>query len=209
MPRIFQRVGKWFRNEPKPAILMYHRVADLPYDPWGLAVSPRRFAAQIAFLKAERQPLPMDTFVEKLEDGTLSPHAVAVTFDDGYLDNLTHAKPVLDQADVPATVFLATGQLGQNREFWWDELARLVLGQRGGADGQVRIGKWSIAMHLAPLAFDESVRTDWRAWQPPKTARQQLYFNLWSALRALDEPARLEAMEALRLIFGREAANAA
>jgi peptidoglycan/xylan/chitin deacetylase (PgdA/CDA1 family) len=209
MQRILQRVGRWFRSEPKPAILMYHRVADLPYDPWGLAVSPQRFAAQMASLKAERLPLPMDAFVAKLEDGTLPSHAVAVTFDDGYLDNLTHAKPLLDQAGVPATIFLATGQLGQDQEFWWDELARLVLGQRGGADGQVCIQGRSITVHLPPLAFDEPVRTDWRAWQPAKTPRQRLYFDLWSALRALDEAARLEAMEALRRIFREEASNPA
>jgi peptidoglycan/xylan/chitin deacetylase (PgdA/CDA1 family) len=209
MQRIFKRVGRWFRSEPKPAILMYHRVADLPYDPWGLAVSPQRFAAQVAFLKAERLPLSMDAFVAKLEDGTLPPHAVAVTFDDGYLDNLTHAKPLLDKAGVPATIFLATGQLGQDREFWWDELARLVLGQRGGADGHILIGGRSIAVHLPPLAFDEAVRTDWRAWQPAKTPRQQLYFDLWSALRALDEHAQFEAMAALPGIFRQEPANPA
>ncbi|HEY1386768.1 MAG TPA: polysaccharide deacetylase family protein [Dongiaceae bacterium] len=163
----------------------------------------------MAFLKAERLPLPMDAFVAKLEDGTLPSHAVAVTFDDGYLDNLTHAKPLLDQAGVPATIFLATGQLGQDREFWWDELARLVLGQRGGADGQLRIGERSIVVHLAPLAFDEPVRTDWRAWQPAKTPRQRLYFDLWSVLRALDEAARVEATGALRRILRDETANPA
>jgi peptidoglycan/xylan/chitin deacetylase (PgdA/CDA1 family) len=188
---------------------MYHRVAELPYDPWGLAVSPKRFAEQMALLNAERLPLPMDAFVAKLEDGTLPPHAVAVTFDDGYVDNLTQAKPILDQAGVPATIFLATGQLGRDREFWWDELARLVLGQRGGASGHARIGGHAIAVHLAPLAFDESARNDWRAWQPPKTPRQQLYLDLWSTLRTLGDTARVEAMKALRAIFRQEAPDPA
>ncbi|HEY3148974.1 MAG TPA: polysaccharide deacetylase family protein, partial [Dongiaceae bacterium] len=205
MQQFLKRVGAWFKGEPRPVILMYHRVADLPYDPWGLAVKPARFAAQMAFLKSERLPLPMDMFVEKLEDGTLPPHAVAVTFDDGYIDNLTHAKPILDQSGVPATVFLATAQLGQDSEFWWDELARLVLGQRGGADSQMQVGGRSIAVHLASLAFDESVRTDWRAWQSPKTPRQQLYFDLWSSLRALGNTARAEALDGLRQIFRSEA----
>jgi hypothetical protein len=33
-------------------------------------------------------------------------------------------KPV---ADIPATVFLTTGQIGSGEEFWWDELTRIVL----------------------------------------------------------------------------------
>jgi peptidoglycan/xylan/chitin deacetylase (PgdA/CDA1 family) len=203
--QILRRVERWFKSGPKPLILMYHRVADLAYDPWGLAVTPEHFAAQMTFLKTERLPLPMDTFVGTLEDGALPPHAVAVTFDDGYVDNLTHAKPILDQSGVPATIFLATAHLGRGSEFWWDELARLVLGQRSGADGQAQVGGRSIAVHLAPLAFDEATHTDWRAWQPPKTPRQQLYFDLWSSLRALGDAQRAEVMDALRQIFRRDA----
>ena len=51
-----------------------------------------------------------------------------MTFDDGYADNLYAAKPLLEAADVPATVFIVSGAIGQAREFWWDELARTLLG---------------------------------------------------------------------------------
>ncbi len=50
---------------------------------------------------------------------------MAVTFDDGYSDNLYEAKPLLEHYKIPATVFVATGYMG--REFWWDELARILL----------------------------------------------------------------------------------
>ena len=52
---------------------------------------------------------------------------MAVTFDDGYADNLREARPLLERYDVPATVFVTSGQLGGDREFWWDELERLVV----------------------------------------------------------------------------------
>jgi peptidoglycan/xylan/chitin deacetylase (PgdA/CDA1 family) len=54
---------------------------------------------------------------------------VAVTFDDGYADNLHRALPILAETGVPATFFLCTGLLDSRDEFWSDELERLVLGE--------------------------------------------------------------------------------
>jgi peptidoglycan/xylan/chitin deacetylase (PgdA/CDA1 family) len=52
------------------------------------------------------------------------PRSVAVTFDDGYADNLHCAAAVLEQHAIPATFFLTSGYLGGEGEFWWDELQR-------------------------------------------------------------------------------------
>jgi peptidoglycan/xylan/chitin deacetylase (PgdA/CDA1 family) len=56
---------------------------------------------------------------------------VAVTFDDGYADNLHEAARLLMRSDTPATFFLATGYTGGTREFWWDELERIVFHTAG------------------------------------------------------------------------------
>src|SRR6267378_1680428 len=97
--------------EPRPLILMYHRIANEPADPWGLAVSPAHFEEQLLVLRRTRRPVPLTEFVRHLAAGRLHPSAVAMTFDDGYADNLFAARPRLAAADVPATVFLATGFL--------------------------------------------------------------------------------------------------
>ena len=115
-----------FPPSPRPLILMYHRIADEPFDPWGNAVSPAHFKEHLEILRRTRQPLSLTEFVRGLEAGTLPNDAVALTFDDGYVDNLVGGKPHLAAAGVPATVFLATGYLGRLGEFWWDELARVV-----------------------------------------------------------------------------------
>ena len=126
--RMISRMRDALRNrQPRPVILMYHRVAIVPHDPWGLAVDPERFEEQMEYVKQHRTPISMDEFVERLRNKTLPENAVAVTFDDGYCDNLINAKPVLSRYGVPATVFLATGFVDQNTSFWWDELATMIL----------------------------------------------------------------------------------
>ena len=62
-----------------------------------------------------------------LGDKRLPDRAVAVTFDDGYADNVECGKPLLEQHGIPATVFVTTSYVGQEREFWWDDVERLLL----------------------------------------------------------------------------------
>ena len=100
---------------PKPLILMYHRIADQPVDNWDLSVSPAHFEEHLRVIRRTRHPLPLTEFVKDHMAGTLRPDAVALTFDDGYVDNLVSGKPRLAAADVPATVFLATGFLDRPR----------------------------------------------------------------------------------------------
>jgi peptidoglycan/xylan/chitin deacetylase (PgdA/CDA1 family) len=52
---------------------------------------------------------------------------VVVTFDDGYAEVATRAVPMLERHRLPATVFVTTDTLDAAREFWWDELERIVL----------------------------------------------------------------------------------
>lgn len=102
--------------------LYYHRVNSLEHDSNLLCVSPKKFRQQMLCLKKNYQIVRFE------EDWTtLDSDAVAVTFDDGYLDNMEYAVPVLEELQVPATVFVSTGTLNQNRELWWDELERLLL----------------------------------------------------------------------------------
>ncbi|MGH9198173.1 MAG: polysaccharide deacetylase family protein, partial [Acidimicrobiia bacterium] len=59
--------------------------------------------------------------------GTIPHGAVAITFDDGYADNLSNGRPRLEQFEIPAMLFPLIGNLGAAREFWWDEVERVVL----------------------------------------------------------------------------------
>src|SRR5438034_5569247 len=151
---LHRRIRRLFgdRDRCAPAILMFHRVADVSPDPWALSITPSMFESQMRALASHRIPLSMTEFVNRLESGTLPEKAVAVTFDDGYVDNLRVAKPVLEDVGIPATVFLTTGYLGQKKEFWWDEAARLILGRREALDGAITIGARTFAVRLPALA---------------------------------------------------------
>lgn len=130
---------------PRAAVLMYHRVAAPERDPLGLSVSPTRFAEQLEVLRREFHPLPLSELADRVRCGDVSSRSVAVTFDDGYADNLHQARPALEAAGVPASVFVASGWTGAQREMPWDEVERLLLGPGQRPETlELRIGRRSL-----------------------------------------------------------------
>ena len=135
-------------------ILMYHRIGVSGLDPWGLAVSPAHFAEHLAVLRQHGRTAPLARVVETLRDGTLPSRTLVVTFDDGYADNLYNARPLLERYDVPATVFVATGHIGSDREFWWDELEE-ILRRPQVLPGQLRLNAYGRTLEWT---LDEACR---------------------------------------------------
>jgi peptidoglycan/xylan/chitin deacetylase (PgdA/CDA1 family) len=193
--RVLQRIRRFRGNGPRPMILAYHRIASPPLDPWGLAVHPDRFDAQLDVLRSKRVVMRVSEMVNRLQTGTLPDKAVGITFDDGYVDNLVEAQPRLAVQSMPATLFLTAGAIGPGREFWWDELARAILGRTDPFDGEVRIDGRSMRVTVdGPPSGDST----WRAWQEPRTSQQQAYLGLWRLLSALDIVERDASMRRLR-----------
>jgi peptidoglycan/xylan/chitin deacetylase (PgdA/CDA1 family) len=113
--------------ETRGAVLMYHRIANLPSDERHLTVDPAHFRAQMAHLRRHYNPLPLEDMARATQAGMIPERAVAITFDDGYLDALTTASPILREFDIPATFFLNTMDLERENEFWGDTLERIFL----------------------------------------------------------------------------------
>jgi peptidoglycan/xylan/chitin deacetylase (PgdA/CDA1 family) len=105
-------------NRDGTLVLLYHRVAQLPHDPYGFAVSPDHFSEQCAILRHYD--------VVPLRKAVATRREVAITFDDGYADNHT-AAAMLAAAGLPATFFITVGRIGDRREVWWDRLEQLVM----------------------------------------------------------------------------------
>jgi peptidoglycan/xylan/chitin deacetylase (PgdA/CDA1 family) len=125
--KTIRQTARWLRSRwgQQVLILGYHRVAHVRHDPYSMVVRPSHFAEQMATLRREAHPISLTGAYGGLQTGQLPRRAVVVTFDDGYADIVSQARPLLAQYDIPATVFVVAGHLGQ--ELWWDELARLIL----------------------------------------------------------------------------------
>lgn len=185
------------------AVLLYHRVAAPDVDPWGLAVSPDRFAEQLGAVKELATPLSAAELHGALACGRLPRRGVLVTFDDGYEDNLTVAQPLLAAHGVPATVFVPSGGLTEPRGFWWDDLERVVLGPHVLPEVlELELGGSVHRWELGPDAAAVEPHPGWRAWEPPPTARHRAYCELYALLRPLGRARRDDALAALRAAAG-------
>ncbi len=109
-------------SKNKVLTLYYHRVNIAEIDYNLLCVSPIKFRQQMLYLKHNYQIVRFEDDWEELDSD-----AVSITFDDGYLDNLKYAVPVLEELEIPATVFISTGTIKQDKELWWDELEQIIF----------------------------------------------------------------------------------
>jgi len=116
-------------------VLMYHRIAD---DDDDLCVPPATFDRQMELLKARVRVLPLGAIVRRLASVLpLTTDIAAVTFDDGYRDNLDLALPILERHGLPATVFVTTGFVDGTRRPAGERLRAAVTALRvcGGGAG--------------------------------------------------------------------------
>jgi peptidoglycan/xylan/chitin deacetylase (PgdA/CDA1 family) len=209
--RVGRRLTYWLR--PPALILMYHRVARLPSDPQLMAVTPEHFADHLEVLRRHARPCSMKQMVASLRQGQIPPRAVAITLDDGYADNLLNAEPLLSSYDIPATVFVTSGQVGSSREFWWDELEGLLL-QPGTLpqDLELSVGgtthRWNLG---AARAYDGELLEGGRGWhieRPDDPSPQHaLYRSVYHLLHDLAPAEREAALEVLRRQAGSRPLN--
>jgi peptidoglycan/xylan/chitin deacetylase (PgdA/CDA1 family)/glycosyltransferase involved in cell wall biosynthesis len=113
----------------RAAILAYHRVAALRPDVHRLCTPPELFAAHMELLAERCHPVSLAELAAQAAAGELRPGTVAVTFDDGYLDNFEIASPIAADLGIPLTCFVSGTPARQPRESWWDTVERILLGE--------------------------------------------------------------------------------
>ena len=173
------------RRSRRGMVLLYHRVAGPRFDPQLLDVAPQNFDAQMRVLAQRTEPLALSEFERRRRAGKLPARAVAVTFDDGYADNLYAAAPRLEAHGIAATVFVTTGMIGRGQEFWWDDVERIAFASRAldGSPPALSI-PWRIEDGAA--ITEEQGGTKWNVTERVDSSpRHRLYREMVAALRRL------------------------
>ena len=130
-------------------IVAWHNVERTWNYPAAPGAGAAGFEHQLRRLQRLGTIVPLAPSLRQLTTGQpLPPRAIALTFDDGYRDNLEVGAPVLERLGLPATFFLVPGILDGTVSPWWETVAWAVrqhpqgLGRLPGPDaGDPRPGR--------------------------------------------------------------------
>jgi peptidoglycan/xylan/chitin deacetylase (PgdA/CDA1 family) len=173
------------RFSARGLILLYHRVTRLESDPQRLAVSPENFERHLQSIREQALPVRLTDIMDALRAGRPGdPLRMALTFDDGYLDNLRQAKPLLEKYEIPATVFITTATIDHPYELWWDALERICMEGRPEKPLDLRMGEQTLRLDFSAEP-DKAGDRSWTLYDKPASTRQQAYLDLSSRLYPL------------------------
>lgn len=150
-PRLQQPGAVW------PHVLFYHKVQHRPEGLWGERVlDAEEFERHVEFLARDYVPMRLSELVAGLRgQAPLPSRAVAITFDDGYRNNLEVAAPILHRYRVPATLFVATGLVGTHQWMWAYELEHIF--SRYPLERIRECARHHTVAHLCSLELDKRV----------------------------------------------------
>lgn len=110
-------VGRWrgLMQRQRVIIMLYHRVSDQFRD--NVTVGIERFDQHMAYLARHCHVVSLKQVVEGDYPRNASKPVIAVSFDDGYLDNFENAAPILLKHQIPCTFFVSTEKVRDNKPF--------------------------------------------------------------------------------------------
>lgn len=99
---------------PPPLVLAYHGVGSTTVDDrWGLLIEPERLRGHVVGLKRlGYRFVTAEQLVDESGTGRPARATAALTFDDGWLNGLTVATPLLHELGVPGTFYVNPGSWG-------------------------------------------------------------------------------------------------
>jgi peptidoglycan/xylan/chitin deacetylase (PgdA/CDA1 family) len=123
---------------------MYHRIDDKAALS-KLSVTPGSFRSHMEFLKRHNyNVVHLADLPDMIGRGNIPHKTIAITFDDGYENNYLNAYPVLKELDLPATIFISPGLIGQDEYLTWDQVVEM------SESGVITIGSHSMTHRHLP-----------------------------------------------------------
>ncbi|WP_020659894.1 polysaccharide deacetylase family protein [Amycolatopsis benzoatilytica] len=101
-----------------PWVFMYHSVDFCDQDPYRITISPARLDEQLGWLRRRGARGVAVRELRQARSAGKADHLVGLTFDDGYVDFVRNALPLLERHRFTATVFVVAGRLGGRND--WD-----------------------------------------------------------------------------------------
>jgi peptidoglycan/xylan/chitin deacetylase (PgdA/CDA1 family) len=131
-------------------VLVYHSLAPSNENADLYTIDKKRYSRQMRLLHLlGYNVLPLENIVETWERGDLPPAcSIAVTFDDGYVNNMRYAWPLMRKFGYPATLFFVGGLEGKTNV--WDQ---------NGEDGTKPLLKYSQLRALDSTGFRPEAHT--------------------------------------------------
>lgn len=192
-----------FSSQGKAAIvLMYHKIDHDSIDPWGICVTPENFEEQIEFLKKNYNVVSIENLLCQIINRNINEKTICLTFDDGYANNYSFAKPVLEKYQCPATYFIPTKFIGKAELFWWDELAEIFLHtEHLKPNLQLNINDKQCNFKIQEIELTKThwqQHMQWRYYENPPTTRCEVFFKVWELLRYLPNAEIQKQMNIMR-----------
>jgi len=119
---------------PQVSILCYHGIIDdipLGFNSSGKHLNITNFESQMIFLSKNFEIVSMQDIENYFSGkGNLPKKSIAITFDDGYANNLWNAHQILEKYNLNATLYLATGYISSQKIMWSDHLEMALVNSK-------------------------------------------------------------------------------
>ncbi len=160
----------------KLSILIYHQVFEQKDELRSSEPDAKEFHWQMELIRKYMTPLSLSEAIAHIKADTLPRNAVCISFDDGYINNLTIAAPILKSLSIPATVFISTSFI-EGKNMWNDRLIDLIA----EVSGEMKLS----ALDLKPVHLDTTEK------------KVQLIGELIGSIKYRDKEERSQIIDAL------------
>jgi peptidoglycan/xylan/chitin deacetylase (PgdA/CDA1 family) len=169
-------------------IVIFHRVHARPDPLFPNEAHAKVFGERLFWLRSWFNVLPLGEAVAALARGALPERALAITFDDGYADNVTVALPILRQLGLHATFFVAAGFL-DGGVMWNDVVIEAVRAAQSPLDlSGLGLGRHAIDSSASRRA---TIKTILAALKYRPLAERQAMTQRIAAISGAAHPANL------------------